>query len=126
MAEAYTNHAAQGVWSAVSAGSNPTGKVNPFAIETLRAHGVDPGAPRSKSWDEFAGDGAPMMDLVVTVCSSAAGETCPIWPGGPVRLHWDLPDPAAVTGGDAEKRAAFEEVFAMVRTRVDALLAEGR
>ena len=124
MAEAYMNAAAKRTWTAYSAGSQPTGRVNPFAIKTLEKHGIDPGAPESKSWDVFAEDGAPSMDLVVTVCDSAAGEVCPIWPGAPSKLHWGFPDPAAVEGSDEEKAKAFEEVFQMIRAQVDAFLAE--
>lgn len=126
MAEAYMNHAGGGRWRAFSAGSKPTGRVNPFAIETLSAYGVDAGAPRSKSWDEFAGEDAPLMDFVVTVCDSAAGETCPLWPARdgapPKKLHWSFPDPAAATGSDDEKRDAFARVFADIRVSIDAFL----
>lgn len=129
MAEAYMNHKGAPRWRAYSAGSKPTGKPNPFALETLAAHGITPDAPRSKSWDEFAGAGAPHMDVVVTVCDNAAGETCPIWPvrpGGqaPAKLHWSFPDPAAAQGSDDEKRAAFQQVFSDIRARIDALLKE--
>ncbi|GJL90463.1 arsenate reductase ArsC [Hyphococcus sp.] len=130
MAEAYMNHTGAGRWRAYSAGSTPTGKINPFALETLAAHGVT--APdslyRSKSWDEFAAPGAPIMDVVITVCDNAAGETCPIWPArndkSPQKLHWSFPDPAAVEGDDAQKRVAFEKVFADIRALIDAFLAQ--
>ena len=132
MAEAYMNHAGAGGWRAWSAGSKPTGAPNPFALETLASHRIETAvrgaAPRSKSWDEFAGEDAPAMDVIVTVCDNAAGEVCPIWPTGngeaPARLHWSFPDPAAAQGGDAEKRAAFETVFADIRAQIDAFLAE--
>ena len=124
MSEAYMNAAGAGRWRAFSAGSQPTGKVNPFAVTTLEAHGIDAGAPRSKSWDEFAEPGAPDMDLVVTVCDSAANETCPVWPGAPRTVHWGFSDPAAVEGTDAEKAAAFEEVFGAIKAKLDAFLAE--
>ncbi len=129
MAEAYMNGAGAGRWRAFSAGSTPTGKVNPFAIETLESHGVAaPKNPRSKSWDEFAAAGAPLMDVIVTVCDNAAGEVCPIWPsqGGkpPQKLHWSFPDPAAIEGRDAQKRAAFETVFSDIRAAIDDFLAE--
>lgn len=128
MAEAYMNHAGAGRWRAFSAGSTPTGKVNPFALETLIAHGVAPPEnSRSKSWGEFAAPGAPFMDAVVTVCDNAAGETCPVWPsqGGmsPQKLHWSFPDPAAVEGDDANKRAAFKAVFADIRAAIDGFLS---
>ncbi|MEM9170982.1 MAG: arsenate reductase ArsC [Pseudomonadota bacterium] len=131
MAEAYLNHAADGRWRAFSAGSKPTGAPNPFALETLRAHAIDAaahGPARSKSWDEFAAADAPAMDLVVTVCDNAAGEVCPVWPtrGGaaPETRHWSFPDPAAVAGDAATKRAAFEAVFTDIRATIDAFLAE--
>ncbi len=126
MAEAYMNKAGAGRWRAYSAGSHPTGRPNPLALATLSAHGVPAAAPRSKSWDEFAAAGAPIMDVVVTVCDNAAGEVCPLWPtrrgAAPKKLHWSFPDPAAVAGDEAEKRAAFEEVFADIRAQIDAFL----
>ncbi|WP_375201546.1 arsenate reductase ArsC [Hyphococcus sp.] len=129
MAEAYMNHAGKGAWRAFSAGSTPTGKVNPFALETLAAHDVaPPDAARSKSWDEFAAAGAPVMDAVVTVCDNAAGETCPIWPTksgkAPRKLHWSFPDPAAAEGDNTAKRAAFETVFADIRAAIDGFLSQ--
>lgn len=128
MAEAYMNFKGAPRWRAFSAGSKPTGRPNPLAIATLSAYGVNPEAPRSKSWDEFAAASAPAMDVVVTVCDSAAGEICPIWPlrGGrqPEKIHWSLPDPAAAQGSDSERRAEFEAVFADIRGRIDAFLAE--
>ena len=97
----------------------PAGYVHPKSIETLRRHGVDPGAPRSKSWDEFAGQN---FDLVVTVCDQAAGETCPFFPGQPEKLHWSTPDPAKVTGTDAEIEAAFDNAFFMLKDRIEKLM----
>ena len=129
MAEAYMNHAGGG-WRAYSAGSKPTGAPNQLAIETLRAHCVPLGeeTPRSKSWDEFAAPDAPAMDVIVTVCDNAAGETCPIWPTrngvAPETLHWSFPDPAAAEG-DEEKKAVFETVFTDIRRRIDMFLMEG-
>ena len=93
---------------AFSAGSAPGGRVNPFALEALAAAGIDVGGCRSKSWDEFAGDRAPRMRIVVTVCDSAAAEACPYWPGSPVKAHWGHVDPSGAPGGDDGKRAAFE------------------
>lgn len=117
-------------WRAFSAGSKPTGRPNPFALQTLSAHGINPAAPRSKSWDEFAREGAPIMDVVVTVCDNAAGEACPIWPtrngAAPAKLHWSFPDPAAVEGADQAKRAAFEAIFADIRAAIDGFLREAR
>lgn len=123
LAEAYLNHKEAG-WRAYSAGSQPTGRVNPLALATLAAHGIDPGAPTSKSWDAFAGAGAPAMDLVVTVCDSAAGETCPIWPGAPRAAHWGFADPAAAQGPEEARRAAFETAFHEISARIDLFLAE--
>ena len=93
---------------AFSAGSAPGGRINPFALETLVAAGVDVAGCRSKSWDEFAAEGAPRMRLVVTVCDSAAAEPCPYWPGSPVKVHWGYADPSLAPGGDDARRAAFE------------------
>lgn len=93
---------------AYSAGSAPSGRLNPFALEALTNAGVDVSAYRSKSWDEFVARGAPEMRIVITVCDSAAAETCPYWPGSPVKVHWGYADPSNAEGGDAGKRAAFE------------------
>jgi len=95
-----------------SAGSAPSGRINPFAIEALHNAGIDTSACRSKSWDEFSQDGAPPLSIVITVCDSAAAETCPVFFGGhggqPVKVHWGYPDPSNAEGGDAGKRRAFE------------------
>jgi arsenate reductase len=91
-----------------SAGSAPSGRINPFALEALGNAGVDTAGYRSKSWDEFTGPEAPRMRIVITVCDSAAAETCPYWPGSPVQMHWGYPDPSNAPGGDEGKRAAFE------------------
>ena len=93
---------------AYSAGSSPGGRINPFAIEALGNAGVDVGDFRSKSWDEFVGENAPHMRVVITVCDSAAEETCPYWPGSPVKVHWGYPDPSNTEGGDEKKRQAFQ------------------
>lgn len=93
---------------AFSAGSAPSGRVNPLAIEALQQAGVDTAAYRSKSWDEFSQPGAPQMRIVITVCDSAAAEVCPVWPGSPVKVHWGYPDPSNAPGGDEGKRQAFE------------------
>lgn len=93
---------------AYSAGSSPSGRINPFALEVLGNAGVDVGDFRSKSWDEFVGGNAPEMRVVITVCDSAAEEECPYWPGSPVKVHWGYPDPSNTEGGDEKKRQAFE------------------
>ncbi|WP_423198265.1 MULTISPECIES: arsenate reductase ArsC [unclassified Cupriavidus] len=93
---------------AYSAGSTPSGRINPFAIDVLGHAGVDVHAFRSKSWDEFIGPDAPRMRIVITVCDSAAAETCPYWPGSPVKVHWGYPDPSHTEGSDEKKRQAFE------------------
>lgn len=111
LAEAMLNHWAKKLGKdvrAFSAGSAPSGRINPFALEALQAAGIDTEGTRSKSWDEFAGEGAPTMGIVITVCDSAAAETCPYWPGSPVKVHWGYPDPSNAPGGDEAKRQAFE------------------
>ena len=123
LAEAYLNAAGRGRFKAYSAGSHPTGKVNPFALELLAKHRIDTAGYRSKNWDEFAQPGAPKLDFVLTVCDDAAGEICPIWPGQPISAHWGVADPAAVTGTDEQKRAAFRKAFTELSTRINLLLA---
>ena len=123
LAEAYLNHAARGRYRAYSAGSQPAGEVNPFALELLRRSGLPTTRARSKSWDEFAAPGAAKMDFVFTVCDSAAAEVCPVWPGHPVTAHWGVPDPAAVQGTAEEKRRAFKDAFTALSRRIDLFLA---
>ena len=93
---------------AFSAGSAPSGRVNPLALETLQQANIDITELRSKSWEEFIVAGAPAMRIVITVCDSAANESCPIWPGSPIKLHWGYPDPSNATGDDGSKQQAFE------------------
>jgi arsenate reductase len=119
MAEALFNQLGKGSIEAVSAGSHPAGYVHPKSIETLKRHGVDPGNPRSKSWDEFAGRN---FDLVVTVCDAAAAETCPAFLGPAKKLHWSTPDPAKAKGTDTEIEAAFDEAFNMLKTQIERYL----
>lgn len=108
---------------AFSAGSQPTGTVNPFALAQLQAEGISTAGLRSKSWDEFTTADAPRMDLVVTVCDAAAAETCPVVFGDFLRTHWGLPDPAAADGSDDHKRAAFKQAHRVIQARLKALLA---
>ena len=123
LAEAYLNHAGKGKFRAYSAGSKPGGKVNPFAIELLAKNSMAVDDLRSKSWDEFAAPGAPQMDIVITVCDSAASEPCPYWPGQPATAHWGVPDPAAVEGSDEDKRRAFLKAYATLSNRINLLLS---
>jgi len=110
-------------FNAFSAGSQPKGMVNPFALKVLAAQGYPADGYRSKSWDEFAGADAPKMDFVFTVCDSAAGEACPYWPGNPMTAHWGIEDPAAVEGTDIEKERAFNEAFRFMKNRISAFVA---
>ena len=105
-----------------SAGSQPAGRINPYALDTLSAEGIATAGLRSKSWDEFSGEAAQHIDLVVTVCDNAASEPCPVFFGDFVRTHWGLPDPAAVEGSEAEKRAAFAHAHAVIKARLHAFL----
>ena len=114
LAEALLNHHGHGHFQAFSAGSQPKGQVHPLALDTLARHHVPFGEARSKSWHEFAAPDAPVMDFVITVCDNAAGEVCPIWPGHPATAHWSIPDPAAVSGSDEERRQAFATAFRTV------------
>lgn len=111
LSEGMLNHWAQQLGRdvrAYSAGSAPSGKLNPFALQALNQAGIDTSGYRSKSWDEFTAPDAPEMHIVITVCDSAAAETCPYWPGSPVKVHWGYPDPSNALGGDEGKRQAFE------------------
>jgi arsenate reductase len=126
LAEAFLNSAGKGRFRAFSAGSHPTGKVNPFALDLLETKGIGTAGLRSKSWDEFAQPGAPKMDFVFTVCDSAAGEVCPVWPGHPAKAHWGVPDPAAVQGSDEQKRKAFLEAFTQLSNRIRLFMETGQ
>ena len=121
LAEVLFNELGQGKYKAFSAGSHPVGQVNPGAIEKLTAAGHDVSNLRSKSWDEFAGQDAPVLDIVITVCDNAAGEACPVWNGAPITLHWGLPDPAAFEDED-ERRRAFDSVYDELSSRIEDLV----
>jgi arsenate reductase len=120
MAEALANHLGEGRLRAWSAGSHPTGVVNPRALAVLRTHDVPVGEPVSRSWQAF---GQTPLDLVITVCDAAVGESCPLWLGATPKVHWGLPDPARVEGDPDTVDAAFEATFRELRTRIEALLA---
>jgi arsenate reductase len=116
MAEGLLNKYGNGRFRAFSAGSFPTGQVNPFALERLEQEGIILADARSKSWDEFAKPDAPAMDFVITVCDNAANEVCPVWPGQPINAHWGVFDPAAAE--EKEKRIAFAKAFAILERRI--------
>ena len=105
-------------FEAYSAGSHPKGRVDPMALELLASNGMPIEGLRSKAWDEFAHEGAPALDFVITVCDGAAGEVCPVWPGRPMTAHWGVPDPAAVECSDAERRNAFAHACRVLTGRV--------
>lgn len=121
LGEAILNHDGAGRFAAFSAGSQPAGKVNPWALHTLAARGYPTEGYASKSWDAFAQ--GPAFGLIFTVCDSAAAESCPVWPGQPISAHWGIPDPAAVTGSDDDKIAAFAIAFDRMKRRIDRMLA---
>ncbi|WP_426116749.1 arsenate reductase ArsC [Massilia sp. PWRC2] len=123
MAEALMTTMGKGRFRGFSAGSQPGGTVNPFAIEQIVATGYQLDQLRSKSWEEFSAADAPHMDFIFTVCDNAAGEACPYWPGHPVSAHWGFEDPAAATGTDEEKRAVFHKVFRQIMTRMNIFLS---
>jgi len=108
-----------GKFNAYSAGSMPTGKVNPYAIDLLERQSFPTGELWSKSWDEFAAPGSPELDFIFTVCDNAAGEVCPVWPGQPMTAHWGVPDPAAVEGSDEEIKNAFLDAFRQLSNRIN-------
>ena len=123
MAEAILNVLGKGRFKAFSAGSSPSGHVQPMAKELAEAIGYDTSEIRSKNWDEFAAEGAPEMDIVITVCDNAAGEACPIWLGHPALAHWGVADPVATTGDEATRRHAYTAAFATLRRRIELLLS---
>ena len=119
LAEAILNRMGDGRFKAFSAGSLPAGAVHPISLALLNDYRYPTGAFRSKSWDEFAGDDAPELDFIFTVCDNAAGEVCPVWPGRPMTAHWGIPDPAAAEGTDAEKRQAFVTAYDSLTRRIE-------
>jgi arsenate reductase len=123
LAEGILRKDGAGRFNAYSAGSQPKGTVNPFALKVLRSFEYPIEGYRSKSWDEFTGPNAPAMDFIFTVCDSAAGEACPVWPGHPASAHWGIEDPASVQGTDIEKERAFVQAFRYLKNRISAFLA---
>lgn len=123
IAEVLFNDLGRNRYRAFSAGSTPTGKVNPGALRVLQAHGHSTEQLQSKSWDEFSGDAAPTLNTVITVCDNAAAEPCPVWHGAPATLHWGMPDPAAVVD-DAARDLAFEQTYATLCERISIYLSE--
>ena len=123
LAEAILNRRGAPTFRGFSAGSRPTGRVNPYALQQLEAAGLPTAGARSKSWEEFAKTGAPKMQFVFTVCDSAARETCPIWPGQPMTAHWGVPDPAAVDGSPDQITRAFREAFVTLDRRIALFLS---
>jgi len=123
LAEALIGDRGHGQFNGYSAGSFPKGSVHPLAIELLKKLNLWTNGLRSKSWDEFARSGAPVMDFVFTVCDQAAGEVCPLWPGHPITAHWGVPDPAAVGGTDDQRRQAFRNAYRQLEARIKLFVA---
>ncbi|OWT80288.1 MULTISPECIES: arsenate reductase ArsC [unclassified Achromobacter] len=123
LAEGLLNGLANGRFHAYSAGSQPKGEVHPIALTTLGELSLPTDGYRSKRWDEFAGAGAPHMDVIITVCDNAASEVCPIWPGHPMTAHWGVPDPAAQEGTPEEKRQAFHDAARALKRRIEMFLS---
>ncbi len=118
IAERLVEGLGRGRFRGFSAGSHPTGRVNPMALWVLDRHGYETAGLRSKNWAEFATPSSPAMDFVFTVCDDAAGEACPVWPGGPLTAHWGIPDPAGITGDEDVRRRAFEAAFGQLSERI--------
>lgn len=123
IAEGLMNSLGAGRFNAYSAGSHPTGVVNPLALKTLGSLHIPTDGFRSKNWDEFVAADVPVMDFVFTVCDKAAGEVCPVWPGQPMTAHWGVPDPAAVEGADELKLQAFKDVSITLKRRIELMLS---
>ena len=122
IAESILNVAGGGRFRAFSAGSHPSGHINPGAIDLLERKGYPVAGLSSKAWDEFAAPGAPPLDFIFTVCDDAAGESCPYWPGHPVSAHWGVSDPSRFQGTDAERRAAFDETHRLLYERISSFI----
>lgn len=118
IAEAVINRLGVGKFRGYSAGSQPSGRVHPFALDLLGKLNYDTSDLRSKSWEEFAGPDAPPLDFVFTVCDNAANEVCPVWPGQPMSAHWGVPDPSAAEGSEPERRLAFADTYRMLHQRI--------
>lgn len=118
IAECVMNRLGAGKFKAYSAGSQPRGRIHPFALELLERLNYDPHGLRSKSWEEFAQPGAPRLDFVFTVCDDAANEVCPFWPGQPMSAHWGMPDPSRAEGTEPERRYAFADTHRMLYQRI--------
>ena len=123
MGEALANQLGKDRFQAFSAGSEPRGEIHPMTLQVLRQAGLPTDSLRSKPWDEFAMPGAPRMDLIITVCDKAAGESCPIWPGHPITAHWGVEDPATVTGTQEQVQKAFTNALHLLQHRIGLLLA---
>jgi arsenate reductase (thioredoxin) len=121
--EAFLNYRGRPNFTAFSAGSHPSGSVNPHVLRQLQEANLSTAGLRSKSWDEFAKPGAPKMDFVFTVCDNAAKEVCPVWPGQPMTAHWGVPDPAAATGTPEEIDRAFRDAFTLLQRRIELFLS---
>jgi arsenate reductase len=123
LAEALLNSLGGGRYRAWSAGSQPSGTVNPYALKTLAALGIPTEPCRSKDWCEFAAPGAPEFEFIITVCDNAAGEVCPLWPGQPMTAHWGVADPSAVQGSESQKAQAFRDTAVILERRIKLMLA---
>jgi len=123
LAEGILNDLGKGRFHAYSAGSHPKGEVHPLALATLERLHLPATGYRSKSWDEFVAPGAPVFDFIFTVCDNAAGEACPFWPGKPASAHWGVPDPAAASGTEEQRRKAFMDAAVTLRRRIELLLS---
>ena len=123
LAESIMNKLGKGRFRGFSAGSHPSGRVNPLALDLLKQLDFPTEGLRSKSWDEFAGMDGIYFDFVITVCDNAAGEACPVWPGHPVTAHWGIPDPAAVEGTAMQKKSAFSQAYKAMERRIKLFLS---